>query len=279
MPETALIIGCGYLGRVVARRWLARGLRVHALTRSKADELTALGVTPIMGDVTDPATLSFPAADRILYAVGMDRSAGKSMRDVYLGGLENVLNRLPPGGAFAYVSSTSVYGQADGEWVNELSLTEPTEDSGNLLLACESLLHARRPDAMILRFAGIYGPGRVIRRAAVERGEPLAADPEKWLNLIHVHDGAAVIETVTGRPDAGGVYNVSDGTPVTRRDFYTRMAELLGAPPAAFTAPADGGRDATDRRVANKKLRAAYAPEFAFPSFEAGLRAAITPPG
>ncbi len=279
MPESALIVGCGYLGHVVARRWLARGFRVSALTRSRSAELTALGVVPILGDVTDPATLVFPAVNRVLYAVGMDRTAGKSMRDVYLTGLGNVLDRLPVDGAVAYVSSSSVYGQTTGEWVDESSPTAPREESGKLLLECEQLLHARRPDAMILRFAGIYGPGRVIRRAAIERGEPLAADPEKWLNLIHVEDGAAVIDAVTDRPEPGDVYNVSDGSPVTRRNFYTRTAALLAAPPATFGPPTDVTHDLTNRRISNKKLRDAYAPEFLFPSFESGLPSAITVTG
>ena len=279
MPESVLIIGCGYLGRVVARRWLARGIAVSALTRSKPDELRALGVTPIIGDVTDPASLSLPATDHVLYAVGMDRSAGKSMREVYLTGLGNVLSRLPAGGSLTYVSSTSVYGQTDGEWVSEQSPTEPIEDSGKLLMECEQLLHARRPDAMILRFAGIYGPNRVLRRAAVERGEALTADPEKWLNLIHVHDGAAIVEAAADRPQPGGIFNVSDGTPVTRRDFYTTMAQLLNAPPARFDPPAPGvvtgTHDRTNRRIDNKKLRDTYATEFTFADFQSGLSASI----
>src|SRR4051794_21685705 len=91
---THLILGCGYLGRVVARRWLADGQSVAALTRSHGDELRTLGIEPVIGDVTDPA-LQLPAADVVLYAVGLDRSAGMSMREVYFGGLANVLAALP----------------------------------------------------------------------------------------------------------------------------------------------------------------------------------------
>src|SRR3954471_11114093 len=169
-----LILGCGYLGRVVGRRWLAAGHRVAALTRSPAAELRALGIEPVLGDVTDPA-LRLPAVDTVLYSVSLDRSSGRSMREVYVGGLANVLAALPEVRGFVYVSSTSVYGQTDGAWVDESSPTEPAEESGRVVLECERLLRERRPDAVCLRFAGIYGPGRVIRRAAVERGESLAA--------------------------------------------------------------------------------------------------------
>src|SRR5262245_55172324 len=177
MFPTQFILGCGYLGRVVARLWLAEGRRVAALTRSRADELRSLGIEPIIGDVTDHATLRLPVADTVLFAVGLDRSAGKSMREVYVRGLANTLDALRAPRRFVYVSSTSVYGQTDGGWVDETSPTEPADESGCIVLECERLLRERLPEAIVLRFAGIYGPGRIIKRTALEKGEPLATDP------------------------------------------------------------------------------------------------------
>src|SRR5690349_19503250 len=97
MPLTRLIIGCGYLGRRVARRWVAHGDRVFALTRSESNaaELRALGVVPVLGDVLGPASLqSLPVADMLLCAVGLDRKSGRSQREVYVDGLQNVLSAL-----------------------------------------------------------------------------------------------------------------------------------------------------------------------------------------
>jgi nucleoside-diphosphate-sugar epimerase len=272
MTPSHLIVGCGYLGRVVARRWLAAGHRVAALTRSRTADLRDLGVEPILGDVTDPASLQFHPVDTVLYAVGLDRSAGKGMREVYVGGLTNVLNALPAPRRFICVSSTSVYGQSDGGWVDELSPTEPTEESGRIVLECEQMLRSRLSHATILRFAGIYGPGRVIRRAAVEKGEPLAADPEGWLNLIHVEDGASAVVAAAERPVEGQTINVADDRPMTRREFYTTMAELLGAPPAAF-APTPG--NGSNRRVRNRRMREELGVELLYPDFRSGLRQAI----
>jgi nucleoside-diphosphate-sugar epimerase len=268
-----LILGCGYLGRVVARRWVDAGHRVAALTRSRADELRSLGIEPVIGDVTESA-LRLPAAETVLYAVGMDRSAGKSMREVYVGGLTNVLGALPDVRRFVYVSTTSVYGQADGGWVDESSPTEPAEESGRVVLECERLLRERRPDAIVLRFAGIYGPGRVIRRAAVERGEPLATDPEGWLNLIHVEDGASAVVAAAERGAPGATYNVADDRPATRREFYAEMAALLGAPAPQFTPAAEQA----NRRVSNRQLRTGLGVELRFPDFRAGLRDAVGGP-
>jgi nucleoside-diphosphate-sugar epimerase len=271
MP-THLILGCGYLGRVVARRWLSAGYRVAALTRSRADDLRSFAIEPILGDVTDAVSLKLPRVDTVLYSIGLDRSAGKGMRDVYVGGLTNVLDALPTARRFVYVSSTSVYGQTGGEWVDELSATEPTEESGRIVLECERLLRSRLPSATILRLAGIYGPGRVIRRAAVEKGEPLAADPDGWLNLIHVEDGATAVVAAAERPVEGRTINVADDRPVTRREFYTTMADLLGAPPAAF-APARPGR--SNRRIRNQQMRDELAVGLNFSDFRSGLRQAI----
>ena len=266
-----LIFGCGYLGRVVARRWLADGKSVAALTRSRSHELLSLGVEPILGDVTDPALLQLPSVETVLYAVGLDRSTGRPMREVYLGGLTNVLNALPRPKKFVYVSSTSVYGQSDGGWVDESSPTEPVEESGRIVLECERLLRERLPESIILRFAGIYGPGRVIRRASIEKGESFTTDPNGWLNLIHVDDGAVAVLAAAVRGEAGETYNVVDDRPMTRREFYTEMAALLGAPEPRFTPAVER----TNRRIHNRRLRSELSVELQFPDFRVGLRQAI----
>jgi nucleoside-diphosphate-sugar epimerase len=278
MPPTHLILGCGYLGRVVARRWLAHGHRVAAVTRSRADELRSLGIEPIVGDVTDSTSLTLPAADTVLYAVGLDRSAGNSMREVYVRGLANVLDALPAPRRFVYVSSTSVYGQTDGSWVDESSPTEPADESGRIVLECERLLRGRLPGAIVLRFAGIYGPGRIIKRAALEKGEPLATDPDKRINLIQVEDGARIVVAAAERGQLGTTFNVADGHPVTRREFYTTLAEFLGAPQPKFEPPPGSAsrQDRTDRRVNNRRMLEVLKVELQYPDFRAGLKAATT---
>ena len=269
---THLIIGCGYLGRVVAQQWFAAGHRVAALTRSRLDELRALGIEPIAGDVTHPDSLKLPVADTVLYAIGLDRSTGKGMRDVYLDGLTNVLNVLPAQRRFIYVSSTSVYGQTDGDWVDEDSPTEPAEENGRIVLECERLLRRRMPAAIILRFAGIYGPGRLIKRIAVEKAEPLAIDPDKLINLIHVEDGARAVVAAGERAQPAATYNVCDNKPMQRREFYSELALLLGAPAPRFEPKA---RERSNRRISSRRLRTDLGVDLMYPDFRAGLRQAI----
>jgi len=266
-----LILGCGYLGRVVALRWLAEGKSVAALTRSRSAELHTMGIEPVLGDVTDPASLQLPSVETVLYAIGLDRNSGKSMREVYLNGLSNVLNVLPRPKTFIYISSTSVYGQNDGDWVDESSPTLPVEESGQIVLECERLLRERLPEAIILRFAGIYGPGRVIRRASIEKGEAFATDPDGYLNLIHVDDGATAVLAAAVRAPAGATYNVVDDQPMTRREFYSEMASQLGAPEPRFTPAVER----TNRRIQNGRMHSELGVDLQFPNFRVGLRQAI----
>ena len=272
MAMPALIIGCGYLGERAGRAWLGTGRSVHVLTRSRAEIVKSQGFEPITGDVLNPESLrTLPAASTILYAVGLDRSAGRSMRDVYVGGLRNILTALPAGGRFIYISSTSVYGQTDGSVVSETSATEPLEENGRIVLDAERTLREFRPDATILRFAGIYGPGRVLRRQPLLKGEPYVGDAEKWLNLIHVDDGVrAVLAAERTTASAGGTFNIADDHPVSRREFYCELAIILGAPPARFEPAPEPIREA-NRRISNASAREdlGFVPEF--PSYREGL--------
>ncbi|OWK36233.1 Nucleoside-diphosphate-sugar epimerase [Fimbriiglobus ruber] len=252
------------------------GRRVCALTRGRCDELASLGLDPITGDVLEPDSLrALPSASTVLYAVGMDRRSGRSLREVYVTGLANVLAALPPCGRFVYVSSTSVYGQTDGSLVDEHSPTIAVEESGHVILDAERVLWEALPGAVVLRFAGIYGPDRLLRKQALLKGEPLVGDADKWLNLIHVADGARAVLDAEARGTPGETYLVADGTPVRRREFYSHLARLLAAPPAAFSPAESTATTETNRRVSNRKAREelGFAPRY--PSYVEGLAASV----
>lgn len=278
-----LIIGCGYLGLRIAARWCAQSHRVFATTRSiiRAREWRNLGLEPIVCDVLDSdSLLSLPNVESIVHCIGLDRTAGVSMHRVYVHGLANVLAALAqPAPRFVYVSSTSVYGQTNGEEVDECANTEPQEESGTVVLEAEQLLRARLPSAVILRFAGIYGHGRLMRGQAIKAGEPIVGDAEKWLNLIHVEDGAAVVAAADERAAPGSIYNVSDGSPVRRRVFYTRLAEVLGASQPRFIPLAAGAdvppHESGHRRIVSRRMREELGVTLRYPDYEAGLIASV----
>ncbi len=273
------------MGGRVARNWLRAGHEVSALTRSdaRAKQLAAQGITPIVGDVTDPSTLiHLPESDTVLFAVGYDRSAGVAIGDVYVNGLRNVLDALPAAvGRFIYISSTGVYGQTEGEWVDEDSPCEPTREGGRACLEAEQLLaestFAER--VIVLRLAGIYGPGRVPRRDDVLSGRPIPAPSRGYLNLIHVNDAADIVVAAEQSAHPPRTFNVADGCPVFRRHYYRELASLYAAPAPQFSEPrgeaSAAQRASTDKRISNRRLMDELEVTLAYPSYREGLAAIV----
>jgi nucleoside-diphosphate-sugar epimerase len=272
-----LVIGCGYVGKRVAAKWSASGDEVFALTRSadRAEEFRNLGWIPVLGDVTQPETLkALPDVDLLLYAVGFDRSAGFSQREIYVEGLKNVLDTLADRvGKWLYVSSTSVYGQQDGEWIDEKSLCQPTKINGQICQEAEMIFAQNSIQANVLRLAGIYGPGRLLRRVAdLKAGLPIKGDPEGWLNLIHVDDVVQSILACEQRGKPGQVYLISDDRPVRRREYYQLLAELAGVDMPPFdpgTEPQHA--EGLGKRCSNRKLHEELGVELLYPTIEEGL--------
>ena len=286
-----LIFGCGYLGERVARRWRAMGDDVVVVTRSRerAEELEKLGDRSAIADVTRPATLTdLPAAETVLFAVGFDRSAGQSIEAVYAGGVRNVLAALPSEvGQFIYISTTGVYGNAAGAWIDEDTPPDPQRDGGRASLAAEQALAESRfaSRGIVLRLAGIYGPGRIPFIDLLRAGEPIPAPSRGHLNLIHVDDAAAVVVAAAelNRKRSADrspiVYCVSDGQPVRRGDYYREVARLIGAPEPTFTVPDPesprAARAANDRRVNNQRMLAELRVQLEYPDYRAGLKAIL----
>jgi putative transcription antitermination factor YqgF len=284
---TTLVVGCGYLGTEVARRLVARGERVLGTTRSavRGGWLRAQAIEPVVADVLEPESLrKLPRADRVLYCVGHDRAVGLPMRTVFVGGLTHALEALAGRfGHLVYASATSVYGQTDGGWVDEDSPTVPREESGRVCLEAETLAREFAVDRglslSIVRYSGLYGPGRIIRRKALEQGEPIAGDPLKWLNLVHIDDAAAAAVAALDRGAAGRVYLATDDRPVTREEYYSLAARCLGAPAPRFVPAGQGGHrpaTAASKRVSNRRIKDELGVRLAFPDVTTGLPAAIT---
>jgi nucleoside-diphosphate-sugar epimerase len=279
-----LIFGCGYLGARVARRWHEAHDDVAVVTRSgpRAGRFAHHGYSAIVADVTRPETLKgLRPAETVLFAVGFDRSAGGSIDEVYAGGMRNVLAALPRDtGRFIYISTTGVYGSADGGWVDETTPPDPRRKGGRASLAAEQALaaHPLGEDGVILRLAGVYGPGRVPFLDKRLAGEPIPAPSAGYLNLIHADDAAAAVLAADRLPAFGNgprIYCVSDGQPVPRRDYYAEVARLIGAPPPAFTAPdpASGraARAESDRRVCSDRMLAELGVRLTYPDYRVGL--------
>ncbi len=277
-------MGCGYLGTRVARQWLAAGREVVAVTRSAehASQLECDGLRTLVADVTRPETLHGRRGRKVLYAVGHDRRESASKWAVYVDGLLAVLDALPARPErFLFISSTGVYGQADGDWVNEGSPCRPQRESGQALLSAEQALaqHALADRAIVLRLAGLYGPGRLPRSAEMSAGRPISVPSHGHLNLIHVDDAVAVVLAAELRACPPRTYLVADGNPAGRRAFYAYLAELLGLPDPRFLEPqADESvaiRAQTDKKVDSSRILRELQVTLRYPSYREGLRAIV----
>lgn len=282
--QTLLIAGCGYLGQRVAEAWLQRGHRVAAVTRSeqRAAQLRAEGIEPLVLDLAHPDDgVKLPAASCVLWAVGYDRSADVSRETVWLDGLRWFINQLPPSvRRFAYVSSTSVYGNNDGQQVDESTPTDPQSEGGRCCVQAEQIVRqafGSDDRATVLRLAGIYGPNRLLRKVSdLKAGHPMPGDPEAWLNLIHVDDAVRMVETVFTMESPPALLNVVNSGTVTRREYYTTLARLVDAPEPTFEHSSAGSGQS---RGGNKKVVSSRADQLAasylFDDVRAGLADAV----
>ncbi|OYV83421.1 MAG: hypothetical protein B7Z73_15980 [Planctomycetia bacterium 21-64-5] len=279
---TRLIIGCGYLGGRVARRWLAAGDAVYAVTR-RADRAPAWqqeGLRPVVADVTDRPTLDLPTADTVLYAVAHDPTSAKSHAETHVVGLTNVLDALPPTfRRLIYISTTGVYGDCQGQWVDEETLCQPQRPAGVACLAAERMLeaHGYGQRAVILRLAGLYGPDRIPRIDALLAGEEIDVPQHGFLNLVHVDDAVEAVlaadEIETSLPRR---YLIADGAPVERGEYYAELARLVGASPPRFRLPQREtpayARATADKRISNARMLDELKLTLCYPGYREGLR-------
>ncbi len=276
---TTLIVGCGFLGRALASTLLQADASevVFGTTRSpeRASRLQKAGIRPILADVLDSPSLDrLPRSDRIVYAVGYDRTAGATRREIAIEGCKNLVRSLRSSrwdGRLVVCSSTSVYGQTGGEWVDETSTTEPVEEAGRVALQAEGCVREIYPSATILRFSGLYGAGRVIGRSKLENGESIEGDPERWLNLIHVDDASLVVVAALNAAAPGSIYAVSDDCPILRRDYYELAARKLGLVPPKYASLPRGQSGEPDKRVCNARMKSELAVTLRYPDVDRGL--------
>jgi len=263
------ILGCGYVGLELGRRLDADGHAVTGVRRSD-DGLAAVeaaGLDAVRADVTDGDSLAaVPDADRLVFAASAGGRGADAARETYLAGVRAVQShfgaRANPPERLVYTSSTGVYGDHGGDWVDETTDPAPDSERGAVLLAAERAALDGPLSGTVARFAGLYGPGRLDPTRYLDG--PVAPG---WLNLLHRDDAAGAVAHLL-RADAarGEVVLAVDDEPVRRPDLAAWVAERVGADPPA-TGPASARRG--DKRCSNAKLRGLDY-EFAYPTFRAG---------
>ena len=257
MTERVLLIGCGDLGQRVARRFLARGDEVIALRRNPPAG-GADGILWLQGDISRSDTLpTLPqGVTRLIHLPAPGAREAGAYRAVFVDGLKHVLDALDRSHLkrVVFVSSSAVYGEHEGGWVDEDTPPAPLGVNGRLLLEAETALAARGLPSTALRLAGLYGPGRLQLIDRLRRGAAGApASPAHWANRIHIDDAAAAVVHLALLEDVAPVYIGCDDTPLPLHELYAELASLIGAPaPPEAPAPANVG----SKKLSNARLRA-----------------------
>ncbi|MNZ58960.1 NAD dependent epimerase/dehydratase family protein [compost metagenome] len=277
---SVVIAGCGDVGSRLGLQLHAAGWQVHGLRRNVAalpSELLALPAD--LGEVACPAQWPAAAPDYLVYCATPGGSDESAYRATYVDGLRHVLGWLQQRGQrprrLLFVSSTGVYGQQDGEWVDEASPCQPQSYSGRILLEAEALaLHSGIP-ASVVRLAGIYGPGRRWLLGQVRAGYRVASAPPLYGNRIHADDAAGLLACLL-QADARGVdlEEVYLGVDDEPAPLFEVVAWLRGQLGVSHWAAESAVRRAGSKRCRNARARAlGWLPRY--PSYREGYAALL----
>ncbi|MEN8213791.1 MAG: SDR family oxidoreductase [Pseudomonadota bacterium] len=281
--QKMLIIGCGDIGRRVARIALRRGDGVSALVRTTQScaALRKLGIDAIQADLDrDIAPLDIEGA-MLLYLAPPPR---RGREDPRMHHLLQALTGTPE--VFLYLGTTGVYGDCNGEWVDESRPVAPLADRAWRRLDAERQLadaaarHGWRH--VIMRVAGIYGAGRLPLQRIRERRPVLRTGQAPYTNRIHQDDLAAITLALLDRGVSGEIYNVSDGHPGTMSDYFSTVARYAGLQPPPEIDSVQAEREMSagmlsylreSRRISNRKMMELPGIELRYPTLEDGLKA------
>jgi nucleoside-diphosphate-sugar epimerase len=283
-----LIVGCGYVGRRLYAQ-LAERFDVTALVRTQrsAAGLAAGGIRAVALDLDRPrANACIPERldqEAIVYLVPPPSDSESDLRlDRFL-----QLATVPPK-TFVYVSSTGVYGDAGGADVDESTPVNPRTDRARRRVSAEDMTRVwcteRLVRRVVLRVAGIYGPGR-LPLERLRKGEAVVREDEAGVsNRIHVDDLVSACVAAVTNPEARGVYNVSDGNRISSTTFLLKLAEAAGLPPPPQVSMVEAQLTFSPERlsflnesryVVNERLRKHLGVTLRYADYEAGIRQSL----
>ena len=263
MPKASVLIaGCGDIGSRLATRLLDSDWQVYGLRRS-IDRLPA-GVIGVAGDLFGaqcPAQWPTGQIDYLVYSAAATDHDEAGYQAAYVDGLTHTLNWLEQNGQrpkrLLFVSSSSVFGQKDGEWVDETSPAQASNYSGRIMLDAEQVALNSELAASVVRLTGIYGPGREWMLGQVRKGYRVAVDPPLYGNRIHADDAAGLLAFLLEADREGktldDIYIGVDNAPVPLAEVVGWLRERLGV---TEWAEETSTRRAGSKRCSNARAKA-----------------------
>jgi nucleoside-diphosphate-sugar epimerase len=270
----ALLAGFGQLNRAVLPQ-LETALRVVSLSRSPRPERAGKHIAVDLS-IAPPEAVAAQAFDLVLISLSPDEFSEPAYDRTFRVALGNLLKALEgnPPSRLMLVSSTSVYHQSEGEWVDELSETRPTSFSGRCLLAAETLIREQASPATILRLSGIYGGQRTRLINQVLSGRFSTQGPSYYSNRIHESDAAAALAHLASlsigesSDTLHDCYLISDSCPSLQHEVLAWLAGELGVTPGNQTPPSSSRRPGSKRCSNQRLLESGF--RLAYPDYRAG---------
>lgn len=274
--NSLLIVGCGDIGSGLAKYFLAKNWRVIGLRRN-CDALPE-GVEPLEADISSAesmARLGKLKADYVVMTLTPQSYRPEGYETIFEQGLDHVLHALSAPKQLLFVTSTGVYDQHDHEWIDEESDTIPRRFSGQSLLAAEQRIAATGWPYSVVRFGGIYGPGRLQMINKVIDGECAPPEPEHFTNRIHRDDCVGFLAFLLEKAEAGekveACYLGVDDEPASIQDVQSWLADLLRV---EYRADGEAVKRTGSKRCSNKRLRdSGY--QLKYPNFRSGFQEMI----
>lgn len=258
--KKVLLLGYGDIAQRTAPLLLEQGWQVTGACRTPSNKPQLAGVTLTTADANheqDLRELLVQGFDAIVITLTPSDYSREGYHQGYVvpcRHLQHLLHQQATAPRVIYISSTGVYGQRDGEWVDETSATEPNSDSGDMLLQAEQVILGSAAVTSVLRCSGIYGPGRERLQAQLKAGT--ATITPAWTNRIHSDDIAGFIAYLLEHPEHHEpVYVVTDDEPLLQEHAYQRMANALGIDISGLTR-SDRIGPRGSKRLRNDKMRA-----------------------
>jgi nucleoside-diphosphate-sugar epimerase len=273
MSQSVLIVGCGFVGLPLAQSFASSGWKTHAITASKPSAASlqreSFAVHAIdIAEAKEFENLPERIFDVVVHCASSGRGGAADYARVFFDGVQNLKAALEYR-RLIFTSSTSVYAQTDGSWVDETGPAEPVRETGQILRKTEELVIGA--GGAVARLAGLYGPGRCAPLEKLLQGKAtIQEDGCRLMNMCHQLDAAGALRFLA-ESEGNGLFNVVDNEPVSEMEWFQFVCQRLHKP-LPPTGPRDLNRKRgwTNKRVSNQKLRSlGWNP--IYPTFKEGM--------
>jgi nucleoside-diphosphate-sugar epimerase len=279
-----LLVGCGYVGTRLARQYLDLGQSVTGVVRSAAGaaRLVASGIPALAADLARDDLTRLPLRGSRVFLLAPPPTTGSE--DLHTRRLAIAFGNVGDPRRVVYISTTGVYGDCGGAWVDETWPARPAVDRARRRWDAEQTLtgwsRETGGELIVLRVAGIYGPGR-LPLERIRQGVPVVRKAESpYSNRIHVDDLATVCMAAMERGQPGAIYNACDGNPSTMTDYFLAVADVAGIPRPPLIPMAEAAGQVSDamlsylaesRRLSNRRLAEELGVVLRYPTLAQGL--------